>query len=103
MIFICNGRVAISSSLDVKNVGSRLNLSGQGGIGGRLEENDYVELRPIFHLNELLGSKSFPVMDVRFSLVTILVREYGLSQFYEGKNSTSIGQCLGIKSDGVLS
>lgn len=45
------GRLGVHSSLSGKNLGARLNLSGMAAIGGRLEENDYMEISPVFNVS----------------------------------------------------
>jgi maltoporin len=49
------GRLGLSTSIYDEKFGTRLNLKGQGSIGGRNEESDYIELAPTIHLNNLLG------------------------------------------------
>ncbi|NME71865.1 carbohydrate porin [Flammeovirga aprica] len=63
------GRVGISSSLDEDKVGARLNLSNQGALGGRLEENDYIELTGISNIHKLLQMKD-DAPKIKFQLTT---------------------------------
>ncbi|NLR93887.1 carbohydrate porin [Flammeovirga agarivorans] len=47
------GRIGVSSSVYEEKVGSRLNLSSQGAIGGRFEENDYIEMTVVANIDRL--------------------------------------------------
>ncbi|AZQ61748.1 hypothetical protein EI427_05715 [Flammeovirga pectinis] len=47
------GRVGVSSSLYEDKVGARLNLTGQGALGGRLEENDYIEMTGVARIDKI--------------------------------------------------
>lgn len=48
------GRLGLSTSIYDVKFGTRLNLKGQGSIGGRHEESDYIELAPTVNFNSLL-------------------------------------------------
>ncbi|MCU0417712.1 MAG: carbohydrate porin [Cytophagaceae bacterium] len=48
------GRLGISTSLRNEQYGVRLNLLNQGSIGGRHEENDYIEVAGTAHISQLM-------------------------------------------------
>lgn len=52
------GRIGagISPGID-GNTGRQLNLLGQGSIGGRLEQGDYIDLMPAFHFTPVNANK----------------------------------------------
>ncbi len=53
------GRVGVDWSFnDGRTIGRRLNLNNMGSIGGRLEEQDYLEIAPSFHFNPKEGDKT---------------------------------------------
>jgi len=53
------GRVGVDWSFeDGKTIGRRLNLNNMGSIGGRLEEQDYLEIAPSFHFNPKEGDET---------------------------------------------
>ncbi|MBB3695997.1 carbohydrate porin [Flammeovirga yaeyamensis] len=63
------GRVGVSSSVYEEKVGSRLNLSHQGALGGRHEENDYIEMTVVANIEEIFKiEKDKP--NIRFVLTT---------------------------------
>lgn len=63
------GRVGVDWSFaDDKTIGRRLNLNNMGSIGGRLEEQDYLELVPSFHFNPKKGDPTVINAQIRMSV-----------------------------------
>lgn len=71
------GRLGMSTSIYNERFGTRLNLHGQGSIGGRNEETDYIELAPTIHFNPLLK------LDKKVPPVKLVLRW----AFFSGTNS----------------
>ena len=78
------GRVGVDWSLEQGgSIGRRLNLNNMGSIGGRLEEQDYLELYPAFHFTPFKkGDPTLIKVQMRFA-----VYSQSLSLF--GNSSTS--------------
>lgn len=63
------GRVGVDWSFnDGRTIGRRLNLNNMGSIGGRLEEQDYLEIAPSFHFNPKEGDKTIIHAQLRMSV-----------------------------------
>ncbi|MBG7629613.1 MAG: carbohydrate porin [Bacteroidetes bacterium] len=63
------GRVGVDWSFeDGKTIGRRLNLNNMGSIGGRLEEQDYLEIAPSFHFNPKEGDETIIHAQMRMSV-----------------------------------
>ncbi|CDF79118.1 maltoporin [Formosa agariphila KMM 3901] len=77
------GRVGVDWSFENgESIGRRLNLNNMGSIGGRLEEQDYVELVPNFMFRPKAGDSTEIHVQVRLSI-------YSRSLTYIGNTSTS--------------
>ncbi len=78
------GRIGVDWSFaEGGAVGRRLNLSNMGSIGGRLEEQDYLELVPAIHFKPASGYDS-TIINVQFRLAA-----YSQSLSLIGNSSTS--------------
>jgi len=78
------GRVGVDWSFENGgSIGRRLNLNNMGSIGGRLEEQDYLEVAPIFHFK--------PFQDDDPTLIKVQTRfsVYSRSLSLFGNSSTS--------------
>ena len=63
------GRVGVDWSFsDGRTIGRRLNLNNMGSIGGRLEEQDYLELAPSFHFKPKKGDSTVINAQIRMSV-----------------------------------
>lgn len=63
------GRVGADWSFENgRTIGRRLNLNNMGSIGGRMEEQDYLEVAPSFHFKPKEGDSTVIHAQVRFSL-----------------------------------
>ncbi len=62
------GRVGVDWSYESGGaIGRRLNLNNMGSIGGRLEEQDYLEIAPAFHFRPKEGDSTEIFAQARFS------------------------------------
>ncbi len=41
------------------NTGKQLNLSNQGSLGGRLDQNDYVDFLPTIHFTPVVRKRQY--------------------------------------------
>ena len=74
------GRVGVDwSFVNGGSIGRRLNLNNMGSIGGRLEEQDYLEIAPAFHFKPKEGSETSINAQVRFSLYSNSLSLFGNS------------------------
>lgn len=81
------GRVGVDWSFeDGKSIGRRLNLNNMGSIGGRLEEQDYLEIAPSFHFKPKEGDETIINAQVRMS-----VYSNSLTTFANSSTSSSGG------------
>ncbi len=71
------GRIGIGTSLEDEHTGFSLNLEGQGRLGGRFEETDYIEQGAILNLNNLLK------LDTQKPKISLQFR----AQMFSGDNS----------------
>ena len=78
------GRVGVDWSFENGgSIGRRLNLNNMGSIGGRLEEQDYLEIFPVFHFKPFKENDPTQVkVQTRFSV-------YSRSLSLFGNSSTS--------------
>lgn len=67
------------------SIGRRLNLNNMGSIGGRLEEQDYLEVAPNFHFTPKEGDSTLIYAQIRLSMYST-----GVSSF-ANSTSSSIG------------
>jgi maltoporin len=67
------------------SVGRRLNLNNMGSIGGRLEEQDYLEVVPNFNFRPKEGDSTLIYAQIRLSLYSTGVGSFGNS------SSSSLG------------
>ena len=78
------GRVGVDwSFVNGGSIGRRLNLNNMGSIGGRMEEQDYLELAPVFHFKPFQKDDATEInVQMRFSV-------YSKSLSLFGNSSTS--------------
>ena len=69
MSFGSYGRVGVDWSFDSgRTIGRRLNLNNMGSIGGRLEEQDYLEIAPSYHFKPKKGDNTVIHAQLRMAL-----------------------------------
>ncbi|WP_136481485.1 carbohydrate porin [Cognatitamlana onchidii] len=86
------GRVGVDWSFDNgRTIGRRLNLNNMGSIGGRMEEQDYLEIAPSFHFTPKEGDETKINAQVRFSLFS-----NSLTTFANSSTSSLGGLTLAI-------
>jgi len=86
------GRVGVDWSFENgRTIGRRLNLNNMGSIGGRLEEQDYLEIAPSFHFNPKEDDETVIHAQVRFSLYS-----NSLSTFANSSTSSLGGLTLAV-------
>lgn len=74
------GRVGVDWSFDDgRTIGRRLNLNNMGSIGGRMEEQDYLEFAPSFLFNPKKGDSTIINVQVRFSVYSNSLSTFGNS------------------------
>lgn len=98
LTFSSYGRLGLSTSLYDGKFGSRLNLKGQGSIGGRNEESDYIELAPTIHFNPLLK------LDKKVPQVKLVLRWAffsGNNTFIASKTGTTMSEAY-VQVDSLL-
>ena len=78
------GRVGVDwSFVNGGSIGRRLNLNNMGSIGGRMEEQDYLEVAPVLHFKPFKAEDKTEInVQLRFSL-------YSKSLSLFGNSSTS--------------
>lgn len=80
------GRVGVDwSFVNGGSIGRRLNLNNMGSIGGRLEEQDYLEVATAFHFAPKEGNETSINAQVRFSMYSNSLSMFGYS------STTSLG------------
>lgn len=80
------GRVGVDWSFENGgSIGRRLNLNKMGSIGGRLEEQDYLEIAPAFHFSPKKGDSTQIIAQARFAFYSNSLSTIGNS------TSTSLG------------
>ena len=80
------GRVGVDWSFeDGGSIGRRLNLKNMGSIGGRMEEQDYLEVAPAFYFAPKKGDSTQIYAQMRLSMYTTSLTTFGNS------SSTSLG------------
>jgi maltoporin len=81
------GRVGVDwSFVNGGSIGRRLNLNNMGSIGGRMEEQDYLELAPILHFKPFNDDDATEInVQMRFSLYNRSLSLFGNS------STTSLG------------
>lgn len=80
------GRVGVDWSFeDARTIGRRLNLNNMGSIGGRMEEQDYLEIAPSFHFTPKKGDSTIINAQVRFAVYSNSLSTFGNS------STTSLG------------
>jgi maltoporin len=75
------GRVGVDwSFVNGGSIGRRLNLNNMGSIGGRMEEQDYLELAPILHFKPFKDDDATEInVQMRFSLYNRSLSSFGNS------------------------
>lgn len=74
------GRIGVDwSFVNGGSIGRRLNLNNMGAIGGRLEEQDYLELAPTFNFNPKEGDETIINVNLRFALYSQSLSTFGNS------------------------
>ncbi len=74
------GRVGVDWTFDDgRTIGRRLNLNNMGSIGGRMEEQDYLELAPSFHFKPKKGDSTSINLQMRFSMYSNSLSTFGNS------------------------
>ena len=74
------GRVGADWSFDQgRTIGRRLNLNNMGSIGGRMEEQDYLELATSLHFKPKEGDSTNINMQVRLSVFSNSLTSFGNS------------------------
>lgn len=67
--FGTTGRIGFGYSPDIEgNTGRQLNLLGQGSLGGRMDQGDYVDLLPAFHFTPVNANKDSTAIDFQVRL-----------------------------------
>lgn len=80
------GRVGVDWSFDGgRTIGRRLNLNNMGSIGGRLEEQDYLEFAPVLQFAPKKGDSTYISMQLRLSVFSNSLTSFGNS------TTTSLG------------
>lgn len=80
------GRVGVDwSYVNGGSIGRRLNLNNMGSIGGRLEEQDYLEVAPTFHFKPKEGDETEINVNLRFAVYSNSLSLFGNS------STTSLG------------
>lgn len=80
------GRVGADwSFVNGGSIGRRLNLNNMGSVGGRLEEQDYLEVASAFHFDPKEGEKTIIRAQVRLSVYSNSLSLFGNS------STTSLG------------
>jgi maltoporin len=81
------GRVGVDwSFVNGGSIGRRLNLNNMGSIGGRIEEQDYLELAPILHFKPFKEDDATEInLQMRFSVYSNSLSLFGNS------STTSLG------------
>jgi len=80
------GRVGVDWSFENGgSIGRRLNLNNMGSIGGRMEEQDYLEVAPAFHFKPKPGDSTNIYAQMRLAMYTTSLASFGNS------TSTSLG------------
>lgn len=80
------GRVGVDWSFENGgSIGRRLNLNNMGSIGGRMEEQDYLEIAPAFHFVPKQGDSTQIYAQMRLSMYSTSLTSFGNS------TSTSLG------------
>lgn len=80
------GRVGVDWSFENGgSIGRRLNLNNMGSIGGRMEEQDYLELAPSLKFDAKPGDSTWIYAQMRMSFYTTSLTSFGNS------TSTSLG------------
>ena len=74
------GRVGVDWSFeDGGSIGRRLNLNNMGSIGGRLEEQDYLEIAPALYFQPKKGDSTQIYAQVRLSVFSTSITSFGNS------------------------
>jgi len=75
------GRVGVDwSFVNGGSIGRRLNLNNMGSIGGRMEEQDYLEIAPIFHFKPFKEDDATEInVQMRFSVYSTSLSLFGNS------------------------
>lgn len=74
------GRVGVDWSYENGgSIGRRLNLNNMGSIGGRMEEQDYLEIAPAFNFQPKKEDSTRIFAQVRFSVYSTSVASFGNS------------------------
>lgn len=74
------GRVGVDWSFENGGtIGRRLNLNNMGSIGGRMEEQDYLELAPALHFKPNEGDSTTIYAQMRFALYANSLTTFGNS------------------------
>ena len=80
------GRVGVDwSFVNGGSIGRRLNLNNMGAIGGRLEEQDYLEIAPTFSFVPKEGDETVIYANLRFAVYSNSLSSFGNS------STTSLG------------
>lgn len=89
--FGTTGRIGFGYSPDIEgHTGRQLNLLGQGSLGGRLDQGDYVDLLPSFHFTPVNANKDSTAIDFQVRLA-----------FYSG-NGTFLGNVHSGSINGMI-
>ena len=74
------GRVGVDWSFDHgRTIGRRLNLNNMGSIGGRMEEQDYLEFAPSLQFKPKKGDSTYINMQLRLSVFSNSLTSFGNS------------------------
>lgn len=74
------GRVGVDWSYENGgSIGRRLNLNDMGSIGGRMEEQDYLEIVPAFHFNPKPGDSTQIYAQMRLAMYSTSLTSFGNS------------------------
>ncbi|WP_152285469.1 carbohydrate porin [Flavicella marina] len=74
------GRVGVDWSFDDgRTIGRRLNLNNMGSIGGRMEEQDYLEFAPSLQFKPQKGDSTYINMQLRLSVFSNSLTSFGNS------------------------
>lgn len=80
------GRVGVDwTYVNGGSIGRRLNLNNMGAIGGRLEEQDYLEIAPTFNFKPKDGDETVIYANLRFAVYSNSLSSFGNS------STTSLG------------
>ncbi|GLB52108.1 hypothetical protein NBRC110019_11470 [Neptunitalea chrysea] len=89
--FGTTGRIGFAYSPQIEgHTGRQLNLLGQGSLGGRMDQGDYMDLLPAFHFTPVNTNKDSTVIDFQVRLA-----------FYSG-NSTFLGNVTSNNINGLV-